>query len=259
MTPPELTGNAPVSYVVKPVHIHLSEAVGYEAERSVFVYLYGGLCQLVHPYEPLELYHRLNDLIASFMHAYGVSNVLNAYKKPQILKFLNNELPCLVPVHTLVFSAVGVDRSVIVEDVDLRKVMAFAHLIVVRIVGGCYFNYAGTEFHINVGIAYDGNFLVDDGQNSRLSDEMLISVVRGINGNGRISEHGFRTCGGKLKEIVRSGDGIFYVPEMSGHIDMVDFRVGNCCLAFRAPVYELFSPVDIAFVIEADERLKNGL
>ena len=241
------------------MHICFAETLGDKTKFAFFINIDSGLSKLVHLYEPLKLYHGFYYFITSFMNTYGVSNIFNTYKKSKVFEFFNDELSCFVSVHTFVFSAVGIDSSVVVKYVYFRKVVALANFVVVRVMGGCYFNYTSTKFHINIRIRNNGDFLVNNRKNCCFSDKVFISVIIGVNGNGSIAKHCFGTSCSKFKELVCAGDRVFDMPEMSGHINVVYFSVRYCSLAFRAPVYKLFASVNIAFVIKTYKCFKNGL
>ena len=53
VTPPELTGNAPVLDVLHPMEVNLLKALGYELSLALAYSLDSGLCERLHAYEPL--------------------------------------------------------------------------------------------------------------------------------------------------------------------------------------------------------------
>ena len=84
------------------------------------------------------------------MNSYGMCDVLNPYKKAKLIKLFNYKFSCFIPVHSFIFSAVGIDSSVIIKYVYLRKAMTFSDLIVVRVMGRGDFNNSGTKFSVNI-------------------------------------------------------------------------------------------------------------
>ena len=137
--------------------------------------------------------------------------------------------------------------------------MTFSYFVVVRVVCRSYFNNACTEFSVNIRIADNGDFFVDQRKDNAFSYELVISFIFRMYCNCSISEHCFRSCCSKFQELIRSCYGVFDMPEMSCHINMVYLCVRYCCLTFRTPVDKLFASVDITFVIETYKCFKHSL
>ena len=111
-------------------------------------------------------------------------------------------------------SSTGIQGSVIVEDVDERKIMTDSNLIIVSVVCGGNLDSSGAELHVNddrvrdywnsaVNEWVDGKFPVKVLQLVQTSDTErgfmgtygVPGVVR-VDRNCGISEHGFRSGGG---------------------------------------------------------------
>ena len=72
VSPPELTGNAPVTDALKPVQIGLSEALRNEFKSAGFKCLYRRFRHLFHLDKPLRFYHRLYGCAAAVVGTYVV-------------------------------------------------------------------------------------------------------------------------------------------------------------------------------------------
>ena len=94
------------------------------------------------------------------MGSYIMGIVFDPDQKSHFLQFFYDRRPCLIAVHTLELSAVGIDGRVVVHNIDLRQAMAFSHFKIVRVVGGSDFYHAGSKFHVHIGIRYDRHFPV---------------------------------------------------------------------------------------------------
>ena len=166
-----------------------------------------------------------------------VTNRLDADEQSLLLQLLNHELPRLIAVHAGVLSALVVHCRIIIQDIDLFKVVALADLKVVRIVGRCDLDAACSELHVDVVIGDDRNLTVRERKLQHLSDDILIPLVLRIDCDCRVAKQRLRSCRRNLNELSFFPDNrIEDVPEVAVLIDMLDLRVGNGRLALRAPV-----------------------
>ena len=265
MAPPELSGNAPVADVVRPVEINLVHALRNQADVPVLHAFYGRLDQLAHLHEPLLLDQRLHRGLAAVMGSHVVGIVLDAHQKPHLVQLLHDGLPGLVTVHSGELSAVFIDGGIVVHDVDLRKVVPLSHLEVVRVMGGGDLHHAGPEFHVHIRIRNDGDQPVHEGQKHLSSHQILIARILRVHGHCRISQHGLRTGGGELQELRFAGlsvlirQRIFDVPEMACLLLIHHLRVGNGGVADRTPVDDPAALVDPALFMHLAEHFRNGL
>ena len=91
----------------------------------------------------------------------------------------NNGLSRLVAVHAVILAAVY-DLRVLVDALDLLKVMAQADLIVVRVMAGRHLNGAGAEAELDIVVRDDGQLAPDKREDSVLADKVLILFIRGL-------------------------------------------------------------------------------
>lgn len=79
------------------------------------------------------------------------------------------------------FPSIRVKGSVVVEDVDERKVMTDSNLIIISVMGRSNLHSSGTEFHVNDnGVRDDWDSAVDERMDGEFSVKML-RVVRTSN------------------------------------------------------------------------------
>jgi hypothetical protein len=57
---------------------------------------------------------------------------------------------------------------------------------------------------------------------------------------------------------LRADDGIANLPQLSGHVFVLHFEIGDGRAAARAPVHDVLAAIDQAVFIEADEHLAHG-
>ena len=62
--------------------------------------------------------------------------------------------------------------------------MAQTDLEVVRVMRGGYLNDTGTEVYLDIIVGDNGYLAVDYGQDKRLADDILISLIVGVDRNG---------------------------------------------------------------------------
>ena len=140
----------------------------------------------------------------------------------------------------------------------MRQVVSEARLEIVRVVRGRDLHGAGAELGVHERIRDDGDFPVQERQAQMLAHEVLVSLIVGMDGHGRIAEHG-------LGARRRDGDAVSAVPERVVKIPQVavvffvlDFQVGNGRLAPRAPVHQIVVAVDQPLFVEPHKGLAHG-
>ena len=248
VAPPELAGNAPVVDILHPVIIGLAEALGHELDASVTHGLDGGLGQRLHLDEPLRARHRLNDRAAAVARADVVVIGLGLDEVALLLEIGHDGLARLITVETVVLAAVD-DAGVLVEDKDLLEVVAQTDLIVVRVVAGRHLDAAGAEIELDVIVGHDGQLAAHERQDRRLADEVLVALVRRVDRNAGVAEHGLRTGGGNGEIVIAVLERIADIPERAGHVLVFDLRIRQRRAAVRAPVNDTVALVDQALFV----------
>ena len=119
VSPPELSGDAPVADVIRPVKIGLLHALRQQLDISVLHCLHCRFDQLIHLYKPLLLHHRLYRRTAAVVCSYIMRVRLHLYQKSLLLQVVHQCLSAFVAVHPLVFSCEMVHRRIVVNDGDL--------------------------------------------------------------------------------------------------------------------------------------------
>ena len=179
--------------------------------------------------------------------------ILNFNKGALRLKIFNDLLAARIAIHTAVLAPAVRDMTVVRHNVYDFKIMAQTYFIVVRVVSGSNFNYARTELDINIFIGNNRYFPMNDRENKRFADDILIALVIGVDSNGSIAEHGLRSCGGKLNIAASVLERIAKMPEMTCLILILDLSVRDGGAAVRAPVYHSLALIDESFIIKIYE------
>ena len=141
-----------------------------------------------------------------------------------------------VAVEAGVGSALRIDVRAVVHHVDRRKMMALAEREVIGIVRGRDFDCAGTELAADPLIEHDGNFAIQERQAQLFAVEMEVALVFGVNGDGRIAEHGFRARRCDSEELagilaIGAEDRILDLPQVALVLGVNDFKIADGGLA----------------------------
>ena len=161
----------------------------------------------------------------------------NLYQKAECLKVCYHCLSCLVAVHTLILSAKGIDGSVIIQYINLLKIVTLTNLKVVRIMGRCNLNTACSELLINIIICNNRNLSVGKRKLKHLTNDILISVIIRINSYRGITKKGLRTGSCYLHESAfLTNYRVVNVPEESRLLLVNNLSIRNRSLTHRTPV-----------------------
>ena len=260
VSPPELTGDAPVADILHPAQICVLEVLRDKLKLAALYNFDSGFCERLHLNEPLLRAARLYNGMTALTGADIVDMSLCLYEKPLCFKIGYHSLSCLVSVHSGVFSAVFlVYRRVIVHDVDYRQIMAKTYFIVVRVMCGSYLYDARSEIHFDIFIRNDRYLTVGERELYHFPDYALIAFVIGMNSYRGIAEKCFGTRGRDLNIAASVGERIVDMPEVTllFLIHALDIRYRG--LAARAPVYDALAVIYEPLLIIIDEYLLYGV
>ena len=225
VTPPKLTGDAPVEDIVHPVEVVFGKSFGNEGYRAILNRLDCRSGKRLHLNEPLIGGEGLNGSAATVARSYVVVVGLGFDEIPLCLKVADECLTAGISVHTLIFTRVGIHRSIVIHYLNLLKVVTLSYEEVVGVVRGSDLNTARTEADLNVIVGDNGNFPANDGKYQGFSDKMLCIFILRVHCNGSITEHGFRTCSCDFNVTRVAFYGVFDVPEEAGLILIFNLRI----------------------------------
>ena len=137
--------------------------------------------------------------------------------------------------------------------------MAFADLIVVKIMRRRNFNGTRSLFRVGMFVGNNGNRTAANRNNDIFADNVFITFVFIGNGDGRIAEQRFGTrCRNRHKASLFPFDGIIKVPHFADDFALFDFQIGNRRLQIRIPVNQTFRAVNQSFFIQRYKLLTHG-
>ena len=218
MTPPKLTGNAPILQIFQPIEVNLLPACRMELDLTVFHHFGSTFLQAVNRDKPLLRQPRLELGVATIARHNGMIVVFYMIKKTQSLEFRNDGFTCFIARHAAELAIALNNNRMLVENVDLLKVVALTHGIVVRVVGRSGLHATRTELGIDIVVGKNRNLTTYDRQIDRLANKMLVSLVLGAYRNTGIAQHGFGTGGGNnhiFHPVNWLGKRVAQVPQMA--------------------------------------------
>ena len=135
-----------------------------------------------------------------------------------------------------------------VDDGDEGEVVAFANFKIGVVVGGGKFDDAGAEGFFDEIVGDDGDFAGGEGELDMFVDDVLVTGVVWVDGEGGVTEHGFGAGGRNDDFAVAVGEGVGDVVESTLLFVVGDFDVGEGGLVLDAEVDGFFAAVDEAVV-----------
>ena len=209
---------------------------------------------------PLVGQPRLDDRARAVAVGHGVDVRLHLFDQALGLQIGEHARTRLHPVE----AAIGLRRGVVdpglgVEHVDDVEVVAAAHLEIVEVVGRGDLHRAGPLFGIGVFVGDDGQASADKRQQGVAADEVAITLVLRMHGDGGIAQHGLGPGRGDDDVLAwPSCDGIAYVPELAvPHLARLDLQIGDRGAQHRVPVDQALVAIDEALAVEGDEHLDH--
>mmetsp|Transcript_24774 Transcript_24774/g.34144 ORF Transcript_24774/g.34144 Transcript_24774/m.34144 type:complete len:216 (+) Transcript_24774:1703-2350(+) len=202
MSPPQLPGNAPIPNVLQPVPVHLVEPIWDDLEFPRVKRLQSGLGQWGHFDEPLRRNERLNNLAASLRSRHAVLVRLSLDHQAVGLHVFPQLRAGVEPVHRRVLPGLGIERPVLVHDVDNGQPNAFPNLVVVHIVARGDLESSSSKFHVHVVIGDDRNQApATSGHHTLLADQMLVPLILWVHCDGGVPQNCLWASGGHRQEL----------------------------------------------------------
>ena len=221
-----------------------------EFQISVIQCFDRSFCHLIHLYKPLWFDHWFYGCTTTVMRSNAVIVRNYFYQKSKCIQICYHCLTCFITVHTGVFSAKFIDSCIIIQDVDFFQIVTASNLEVIRVMSRCNLYTSCSEFFVYIFIGDHRNLSVCERKLQHLADEIPVALIFRIYGNSSITQQGFRTCSCNLYETsLFPYDRVIDVPEESILILMLNLCIRDGSLAYRTPVDDSGTFVDIAFFI----------
>ena len=216
VSPPDLSGNTPVTDILQPVQVNLVKSFRNETEFTRFDCIDGRFCQFFHLYKPLLLNKRFYRCMTAVMGSYIMRMRYYLYQISLFLQVFYHCFSCLISVHTCILAAILlIDGSIIIHNIDFRQIVTLSNLKVIRVMCRSNLNCTCSEFFVYIIICHNWNLSVSQRKQTLLAYDIFISLIIRMYCNGSISQHGFRTGSCDLQIIIRSDNWILNMPEIS--------------------------------------------
>ena len=247
-------------HILHPVEVRLGEAFGDELDAPVLHNVDRLFCQRFHFDKPLRAGHRFHGRTTAIAAADVVAVVLHLDEIALFFEILYNLLTALITVHPVIAAAAAVidDLRILVDDLHHLKVVAKADFIVVRIMTGSHLHCTSAKAQLHIVIRDDRELSAHERQDGILANQMLIFLIRRVDGDTGVAQHRLRTGGGDDEFLIGIFHRITDVPEVARDILVFHFRIGKCCAAVRAPVDNSPAFIDQALFVEIAEGFANG-
>ena len=141
---------------------------------------------------------------------------------PQVL---HHGLARLVAIESLVgLPGVGGHARVLINHHHARQVVPLRNGVVIGIMGGRHLHRARAELGVHKVIGDDGNDSPQQWQNDFAAQRGLVTLVGGIDGHRRISQHRFRPGSGHRQVALAILKRIADVPQVAGTVFVDDLQ-----------------------------------
>ena len=118
---------------------------------------------------------------------------------------------------------------------------------------------ARAEFHVHIVVRHDGDGPVHDGQDDILAHNILVPLVRRVDGHARVAEHGLRPRRRDREAAAAVLEVIADVPQVRRLILVFHLDIRKRRLALGAPVDDAAALIDEALVVQLDEQRLHRL
>ena len=209
VSPPELTRNAPVLNIFKPLvvggcpvlRIELNIAFRHDIERyfsDAFTRMKGvGRGGLTHCHKPLVRQHRLEHCacaIASGLHHFVC---VNFNEIAFLFKFSDDGFACIEPIHASELGgALIVNTCIERENDDQRQVVALCASVIVEVMRSGDLDAAGTKGAIDKVVGNNWDLAIAQGEVDHFSYQVLIAFIFRMYAKRTVGKHGFGACRG---------------------------------------------------------------
>ncbi|GBD40479.1 hypothetical protein HRbin38_00337 [bacterium HR38] len=196
--PPELAGDVPVPNIPEPVQVYLLPALGHEGDLIPFQAPDHLVRQGLHGKPPLGEDGVLQGGAAAGAGGHLDGVVLLLQEVACLPEELHRLLPGFEPVqapqglrHPFPFHA-----PFQVDDGNRLQPVPFPDLVVQGVVGWGHLEGPGAELPLHGTVRQDGDPDVREGYAGLFADKVPVALVLGVDGDGLVSEDGFRPYGG---------------------------------------------------------------
>ena len=214
-----------------------------------------GLCQLLHPYEPLIGQLRLDSIMTSVALTYRNSQLLYLNQEAHLLEVADPLPTTLISIHALIFASELIHSSIIIHTRHNLKTVSLTYQEVVGVVRRGDFNSTCSLLGIRVFIGYNRNLSSDNRQYYGLAYQFRISLIVRIYSDCDISEHSLRPGSCNCNAFTAILRRIMEVPILALYIFVIYLCIRQSSHAVGAPVDKSVTLIDHTLFIQPDKEL----
>ena len=137
--------------------------------------------------------------------------------------------------------------------------MALADLIVVEVVRRSDFYATGAKLGVDIFVRDDWHLASGQRQNELLANQAGIALIRRVDRNRDVAEHGFGTRCGDNQSGAAIRSRVANFPDAPGLFFAVDFEIGDRRAQYRIPVDQSFATIYQALFVQFYEHLDDRL
>ena len=259
VSPPKLTGYAPILDVFHPIKIYLAESRRNKFYLFLSYDVYRRLSQRLHFDKPLLADDWLDRRMTAIAFANVVFIVLYLDHKALRLQVFANTLARFNSVESFVCAGVVVHRAVVVHYPYDLQVVSQSHFKVIGVVRRSYLYRAASKVFLDVLVGNDRYLLAYKRESESLAYHVDVSFVLGIDGDRSISKHSLRT--GRCNDYFAAAVGkrISNMPKVRILLAVFYFCVAERSLAARTPIYYPVALIYQTFVVKIDKDFAHRL
>ena len=256
--PPQLARDAPGPDLPHPVEVDAFPLLGRDPHLVALRRLDRRLRQLVHAAEPLQADQRLDPLAGAVRERDRVGVGLLGAQPALGAERRDDRRLGLADAHPRVLAGGLVHATVLADHADLLEPVAAADLEVVDVVAGGDLQRPGAELGVDVGVGDDRQAAPDQRQHRELADQVRVTLVVGVHGDGGVGEHRLRAHRRHGQDPVGALDRIVDREQRVIDLAVLDLEVGDRRARPRVPADHVVVAVDVALVVEPLEDLVDG-
>ncbi|KAH3665796.1 hypothetical protein OGAPHI_003984 [Ogataea philodendri] len=276
VSPPELSGNTPVLDVLQPSEVLCLRALWSDGNFSVLDCINSGIGHFLLRHPPLRFQIWLDNVTGSGADRQSHLVVLLANEKALLLQLLDNQRSGIESLDTFPLTTVGIQLTIIGEDIDEFQLVSLTGVVIVRVVTRSDLHGTSTKLHVDcLGVGNDWKLSVQEWMLHKLSVEMCVSWIFRVHGNSSVTENGLRTSGSNNQLFVRAHNrvgkrgqhtkfNLLFVTwdrKKSSRRNnlVVHLQVGQSSRQLHGPVDQSQVTVDGSLFVKSDECFNDSL
>mmetsp|Transcript_15190 Transcript_15190/g.16897 ORF Transcript_15190/g.16897 Transcript_15190/m.16897 type:complete len:238 (-) Transcript_15190:959-1672(-) len=198
VSPPQLTGDTPILDILQPIVPGLFVMLRNQLEITISDGGNSSSSQIVAFHPPLRFDHGFNDILTSGAktNSHGVGFITS--QESQGFQICSQSLSGFESGQVLELPTQLVDETIFSENVDFLQIVLDSGLEIVGVMSGGDLDSSGTEFGVDQFVIGDNNHLSVGSirMDKLLTDQMSVSLILRMDGDGDITQHGFQTGSG---------------------------------------------------------------